>query len=151
MKLLFCPRWTNQLDPSIKRGEWTQEEDETIVALQLEHGNQVRVLDNLHFLDLQACSVALQLDRGNQVRVLTSLLDVFIAWPKTLDELVDQTALRRGGIRAAAQLQGCLCVAQRCVCVQGPFPVELGALCLVGPVVLVICMEPGPSWPAETA
>ena len=35
-------RWHNHLNPEIKRGEWTREEDEMIVRFHRKKGNQVR-------------------------------------------------------------------------------------------------------------
>jgi hypothetical protein len=33
-------RWYNHLDPAVKKGEWTPEEDTLIMEMQLEYGNQ---------------------------------------------------------------------------------------------------------------
>lgn len=40
---LSC-RWHNHLDPNINRSEWTQQEDEQLVILHAEIGNQWAVL-----------------------------------------------------------------------------------------------------------
>lgn len=34
-------RWHNHLNPAIKHGQWTREEDEVIVRFHRAHGNQV--------------------------------------------------------------------------------------------------------------
>jgi hypothetical protein len=33
-------RWTNHLDPGVKKGNWSQSEDELIIKLQRQHGNK---------------------------------------------------------------------------------------------------------------
>lgn len=33
-------RWYNHLDPNIKKGDWTQDEDETLIAAHAEYGNR---------------------------------------------------------------------------------------------------------------
>lgn len=37
-------RWHNHLNPAIKHGNWTREEDEVVVRFHACHGNQVRTL-----------------------------------------------------------------------------------------------------------
>ena len=33
-------RWQNQLDPTVKKGPWSEEEDEILIAAQKKHGNK---------------------------------------------------------------------------------------------------------------
>ena len=40
-------RWHNHLNPAIKHGQWTREEDEVIVRFHRAHGNQVGVYENV--------------------------------------------------------------------------------------------------------
>jgi len=62
-------RWQNQLDPTVKKGPWSEEEDEILIAAQKKHGNKwvdiakVRALPSRLALQMRS-----GLDAGGSVR-----------------------------------------------------------------------------------
>lgn len=43
-------RWSNHLDPNVNKGEWTPEEDKTIIQGHRQYGNRWSVIAKVYFI-----------------------------------------------------------------------------------------------------